>query len=118
MLQARKELLERQAGTFGPSKRICKPPQPQGAIMGPLTETDRRVVQLKKKLEGLKTIVVNSLEVIDWTVKLGLAIALWFFPVVQEAPVQAIGIAAYVFLLTLISKGITKAKAYDINIED
>ncbi len=81
-------------------------------------EESLKIRKLKEKLEGLKSIVVNSLVAIDWTVKLGLAIALWFFPVVQDRLIQSAGIIGYIFLLTLISKAITKAKSYEITVED
>mgnify|MGYP001562943816 CR=1 FL=1 len=114
ILEARKEFIEQRVrDQSGPSHRICKP-QPSGEKM----EESAKIRKLKEKLEGLKSIVVNSLIAIDWTVKLGLAVSLWFFPVVQDRLIQSAGIIGYVFLLTLISKAITKAESYEITVED
>ena len=75
-----------------------------------------KVNKLKNHLEDLKGIVVNSLITVDWILKVGLAVGLWFFPVVQDRFIQAVGLAVYVLLLTVVSKAIIKAKSYTIEI--
>lgn len=75
-----------------------------------------KVTKLKQHLENLKSIVVGALITVDWTLKIGLALALFFFPVIQDRYIQSIGIAIYVILLTVVSKSIIKAKSYTIEI--
>jgi len=75
-----------------------------------------KVNKLKDHLDNLKSIVVGALVTVDWTLKVGLAVALWFFPVIQDRFIQAVGISVYVILLTVVSKAIIKAKSYTIEI--
>lgn len=75
-----------------------------------------KISRLKIHLENLKSIVVGALVTVDWTLKIGLAVALWFFPIIQDRFIQSIGIAVYVILLTVVSKAIIKAKSYNIEV--
>lgn len=78
-------------------------------------ELRNKISSLKSKLEDLKKIITNSLIGIDWTLKLGMAVALWFFPIPQDRLIQSIGVLCYVCLLTLVSKTIVKLKSYQID---
>ena len=71
--------------------------------------------QLRRKFDGLMEVVSNSLITIDWVLKLGLPLGLWFFPVIQSGLIQALGIFGFVILLTLISKAIIKVKSYRLD---
>jgi hypothetical protein len=66
--------------------------------------------QLKETLNRLYDVVQGALLTLDWTIKLGMVVGVWFFPFPQQRIPQAIGFAAYALLLTIISKGLNKMK--------
>ena len=74
----------------------------------------REYERLKEKYQSLKKIIVNALIGLDWTIKVGSPVGLWFWPMAQDHVLQSIGIAGYIIILTIISKTITKVKTHEI----
>jgi len=87
------------------------------SLVDPMAEesvSKREYERLKEKYQNLKRIIVNALIGLDWTIKVGSPVALWFWPMPQDHLMQSIGIAAYIIILTIISKTITKVKTHEI----
>jgi len=71
---------------------------------------EQQLQDFKRKYEKLKTIIINSLVALDLTLKIGLPLGLFFWPIPKDNWIQAIGLGVYIILLTIISKTITKVK--------
>lgn len=67
-------------------------------------------LKLESKLERLYDVVQNALITLDVAIKLGAIVGVWFFPLPTERWPQAIAMAAYAALVTIISKGLNKMK--------
>ena len=87
------------------------------SLVDPMAEdtvSKRDYEKLKERYQNLKRIIVNALIGLDWTIKVGSPVALWFWPLAQDHVLQSIGIAGYIIILTIISKTITKVKTHEI----
>jgi len=82
-------------------------------IGGKKMANEMTFTELKQKYEKLKQIIVNALISLDWLLKVGIPVTLWFWAVPQDNWMQSIGLASYVILLTIISKTITKVKTQE-----
>jgi hypothetical protein len=67
--------------------------------------------ELRTAIREMKEIVENSLVTLDWATKLGVVVGVWFFPVPADKWTQALGLAGYGIVTTIISIGLRKMKA-------
>lgn len=74
-------------------------------------DLERKNSELQSSLREMKEIVENSLVTLDWALKLGVVVAVWFFPIPADKWTQALGMAGYGVVVTIISIGLRKMKA-------
>jgi hypothetical protein len=83
----------------------------QEALEAPMRDeavekAERENRELKNKLDQMHDIVKNSLVCLDVAVKVGMVGALYVWPMPQNKITQAVALAAYAIVVTIISKGL------------